>query len=437
MKVLFVFGGLTHYNNDQLNKLQDCKGVEIITVSAKGKSSTLGEAVFQKKYGARFKHIELQEYPIKDDTFGYKGFSKILLQERPNIIVIIYPYLKSLIYDISTFLIIKTNGIKIILKDHPFRLRKYEEIKAEKYEIFFSNVTPNILERRLENLISKIFNIAEVPHFLYSIISKVSLPLSKIQKWRRLLKYHYELKLIRFFYQFPDAIVCYVEEAFEIFGSYGVSKNKIFITYNSPDTDILLEINNSLNSKHPILPYNENRIIHIGRLVEWKRVDLLIQALAKVKNKYNNAELLVLGYGPEEDRLKKISIELDVFDNIKFLGGIYDPVLIGQYLKSSSIYVLAGMGGLSINDAMCFGLPIICSVCDGTEKKLLKDNINGKYFLEGDEADLADKIDLLLSDKILRDKMGKNSIKIIEDEINIHTVINGYVAAFEYVTNYQ
>ena len=64
-------------------------------------------------------------------------------------------------------------------------------------------------------------------------------------------------------------------------------------------------------------------------------------------------------------------------------------------MNESTVYVLAGMGGLSINDAMCFSLFVICLVCDGTEKDLVADGVNGYFFKEGDANDLVDKISLI------------------------------------------
>ena len=53
----------------------------------------------------------------------------------------------------------------------------------------------------------------------------------------------------------------------------------------------------------------------------------------------------------------------------------------------------------------------------------------------GNLNDLIDKIDSLLSDKEKSIQMGKNSCLIIKNEVNIHTVIKGYIEAFNYVTN--
>jgi glycosyltransferase involved in cell wall biosynthesis len=185
--------------------------------------------------------------------------------------------------------------------------------------------------------------------------------------------------------------------------------------------------------KKPILAPCKHRLVHVGRLVAWKRVDMLLKAFVRIKKKYDDAELLVIGMGPEEDKLKNLCANLGVNRSVRFLGGVYDPQLLGHYLLSSQLYVLAGMGGLSINEAMCFGLPILCSVGDGTEKILVREEINGKYFIDGDEEDLAVKIDYLFAHPDLMARMGAKSTEIIRNEINIHTVIEGYRKAITYV----
>jgi glycosyltransferase involved in cell wall biosynthesis len=95
--------------------------------------------------------------------------------------------------------------------------------------------------------------------------------------------------------------------------------------------------------------------------------------------------------------------------------------------------VLAGMGGLSINDAMCYELPVICSVCDGTEKDLVEDGKNGYFFREDDADDLAAKIIMLLSNNDKRKQMRKESLRIIREKININTVAENYYLVFRTV----
>jgi glycosyltransferase involved in cell wall biosynthesis len=167
--------------------------------------------------------------------------------------------------------------------------------------------------------------------------------------------------------------------------------------------------------------------------VKWKRVDLLLEAVAKVKEQVSDVNLVIVGNGPETEPLKKYAETLHIADRITWTGGIYDYINMGELLLSSELYILAGMGGLSINEAMAFGKPVICSVCDGTEKTLVREGENGLYFENGNSIDLANKIIELFNNPNLMIEMGKRSEQIIRDEINMNTVVANFVNAFDHI----
>lgn len=79
---------------------------------------------------------------------------------------------------------------------------------------------------------------------------------------------------------------------------------------------------------------------------------------------------------------------------------------------------------------MTYTLPIICSVCDGTEKDLVQDGVNGFFFKEGDSEDLATKILFLLKNEKILCEFGKMSEKVILNNININSVSDRYITAF-------
>ncbi len=397
MKVLFTFGGLPHYYNYVLNQLNRLEGINVTVVVPVLKSKTMGEGVHEDNQGIEFKLIELEEYKTFYKKYFFKDFFKIIEQENPDIIVISWPYILAFVFNIFLLSKIRKKNIKLIYKDIPFRLPK-----------FWDGISFNVRPEPDENLKSANYILYNLGSFFVTLLRK------------------YLLNLV-------DAHVNYVEAAYDVLGSYGVSKEKIFITYNSPDTLKLLSVKNEIQNSEPILSENPFRIIHVGRLVKWKKVDLLIKAFKKVNAEFNQAELIVIGSGPEKKSLENLASELELKNNVVFVGGVYDDKQLGKYLQASSIYVLAGMGGLSINEAMCFSKPIICSVCDGTEKHLVFDEFNGKYFQEDNENDLADKINYLLANPNKLKIMGENSEKIILEKININTVVNGYNEAFNYV----
>ena len=208
-----------------------------------------------------------------------------------------------------------------------------------------------------------------------------------------------------------------------------MAANRVCITANSPDTDEIFRHEATLEH----VKSNPYRLLHVGRLVKWKQVDLLIEATVELKKKYVSTELTIVGDGPEMERLRAQVMEAGAQDFIQFTGGVYDMGELGRITCEAGIYVLAGMGGLSINEAMCFGKPVICSVADGTEKRLVREGYNGHYFESGSVTSLVSTIEKLFLDPTQIQVMGQRSKEIIQQEINIHTVLGNYMEAFKFV----
>jgi glycosyltransferase involved in cell wall biosynthesis len=419
MKVLIMLNGITHYFNLLMSKVNEQPGIEIIYVFPREKSIAMGEGVLQTKSGANFQLIELDEkMDAKTGSLYYEGLAEVLEEIRPDIIMAAETNIRSLMYDTRLQKIIQGQGIKVILKSIPFKLKKYDEEISDAKKAIKDAPLPPFLS--LPAFVRQMFKLLKA-NVLYK---KAFLDKKALQQFITTLD---ERKKI---FNYADAHVNYVEAAYDIYGSYGVPKEKIFVTYNSPDTDFYFSVKEKISKEPPILPPNQFRLIHLSRLVEWKRVETLVTAVANLKQQFSQIELLVVGEGPEKEKLMQQAKDLEVEDRIRFLGGVYDPEMLGKYIMSSGIYVLAGMGGLSINDAMIFGLPVICSVCDGTEKHLVKEGYNGLYFKEGNQESLEQKIGFLLNHPQLVKEMGLNSAQIIEDKINVHTVVERYLNAF-------
>lgn len=79
---------------------------------------------------------------------------------------------------------------------------------------------------------------------------------------------------------------------------------------------------------------------------------------------------------------------------------------------------------------MTYGLPVVCSVCDSTERDLVTDGVNGLFFREGDAGSLSDKLNELFASPGRCTEMGRESERIIREKINIETVSERYLQAF-------
>ena len=404
MKVIFTFGGLPHYLINILNRLNRLPGYEVKVVVPSSKGKTLGKGVHESTDDIEFGVIRLEEARAWYGKVYFKKFTHILKQENPDILVINWPYVMAFLLIPSWRKSRKSRKYKLLYRDIPFNLPPYDQALE-----FYKNQLQDENGERVN------------------------------KKWglKQVVYYGLFRQLVRSYLKVMDAHLYYTEGASTIIPTYGVDPGKIFITYNTPDTDQLFHIREKIESDPSYKQIDRKIILHVGRLVAWKKVDLLIGAFSMVHRHYPESELWIIGDGPESVRLKNQAEQSGDGHSIKFLGPVYDPVELGKYHLQAAVYVLAGMGGLSINEAMAFGKPVICSRADGTEKKLVRHGYNGYFFMENDQADLADKIMDLLSNPEKIKIFGINSSNIIKTEINVHTVIDRYKKAFDSIAKNQ
>lgn len=112
------------------------------------------------------------------------------------------------------------------------------------------------------------------------------------------------------------------------------------------------------------------RFIAIGRLMEVKGFDRLIEAASRLHNDGLEFELWILGEGPECNMLNNLCSRLKVQDNIKFLGFQINPY---KYLAQCDCFVCSSRTegySLVIAEAMIVGLPVISTRCAGPEEIL-------------------------------------------------------------------
>lgn len=402
MKVILVAPGLPHYFNLVLNRLNRFSGLEMQVIAPADGGQTTGKGVHQTTDGIEFKVHRLTEYQTYYGKVFFEGFEEVVEAERPDILIFNWPYVLSWVFYPNLYRRMRRLGIKLMIKEIPFQVPLFHEAVA-----FYSQ--QGGFDENMQPIQSKKGVLAQ-------------------------LRYRLVAEVRRRFVRMADAHVNYRDDAPAIHASYGVDIKRVFVTANSPDTDYILGVKAKILPLEPILPPNPYRLLHVGRLVKWKRVDMLIEVLHQLLPEYPQAELVVIGSGPEENALKQQVEQLGLQHHVRFVGAVYDMALLGQYFLASRVYVLAGMGGLSINEAMCFDKPIVCSVADGTERVLVREGFNGRYFEDGNPESLRAVLNDLLAHPALIQEMGERSGRIIQDEINIRTVTNRYADAFEFVT---
>lgn len=125
-------------------------------------------------------------------------------------------------------------------------------------------------------------------------------------------------------------------------------------------------------------------MLFVGRLAQEKNVTFLFDIIEKTKNK--NVKLLIVGYGPDEDKYKKEVKERGIEDRIKFTGKVA-WVDMPNYYHVSNAFITASTTetqGLTVIEALAASLPVIC-IDDDAFKSVVVDNFNGRIFKDKKE----------------------------------------------------
>ena len=209
----------------------------------------------------------------------------------------------------------------------------------------------------------------------------------------------------RFINQF-DAMISYSQRGADEYAALGFPHEKIFVAHNSV----------SPTPSHPLPPRpstfdSRPNILFVGRLQARKRIDSLLQACAEI----GNLKLVIVGDGPERASLE--SLAQRIFPSAEFVGARHGGEL-KAYFEEADLFVLPGTGGLAVQEAMSFGLPIIVAQGDGTQDDLVRKE-NGWQIPPDDFNALVSTMKDALSDVARLRKMGEESYRIVKDEINI------------------
>jgi len=189
-------------------------------------------------------------------------------------------------------------------------------------------------------------------------------------------------------------------------------QNPIVVISNGIDLNIFNPQNKGfylLNKYH--LP-NCPLILYIGRMEKEKNVDLIIKAFNLVLKKVK-AHLVLGGVGKNEKLLKELARQLLIDRHITFTGFIFDKDLPNLYVLAD-IFVIAGIAELQslvTLEAIASGLPVV-AVKAMALPELVKNDLNGYLFSDGDYVDMAKKIIKILVDKKLKEKMSQESLRI-------------------------
>lgn len=167
----------------------------------------------------------------------------------------------------------------------------------------------------------------------------------------------------------------------------------------------------SVSRKKMGMNEKDTYLVSVGRLVQRKGFDFLLEAVAELKD----IRLILIGDGPQREHLRQKIQNMQMEDRVILTGQISEKKKF-QYLENADMYVLSSVHegfGIVLQEAMQAGLPIV-STDFGGQTDLISQGENGLLISYGDKQAMVRAIRRILSDQELTDKMKKNNLKKVE-----------------------
>lgn len=182
------------------------------------------------------------------------------------------------------------------------------------------------------------------------------------------------------------------------------------------------------------IPKNNKVILHIGRLAARKGVAEVLKSFQKILVSRSDVKLLIVGTGPLEKKLKKLSKKLNIDNATIFTGVVPFPDLQMLY-ASCDLFLMHSYWegfGMTNQEALASGLPVICTNVGGAPD-IIKEGVNGYLVDVGDVENMAKQSLKLLKDENLLKKMSKAARKSMLDGFKWHDMVDAYLELYKQV----
>lgn len=195
-----------------------------------------------------------------------------------------------------------------------------------------------------------------------------------------------EATLKKWQFNHVDGIFVYSNYARNLMIKEGLSAEKIFTIHNSLLYDQQKALRESIV---PSTIYKDHfcndtpTIIFIGRLTKVKKLDMVVDALSKLKAKGENYNLVFVGDGVEKKNLEAKVTEMGLQRNVWFYGACYDEKKNAELIFSADLCVSPGNVGLTAIHALTFGCPVITHNCfkwQMPEFEAIQTGVTGDFF---------------------------------------------------------
>jgi colanic acid/amylovoran biosynthesis glycosyltransferase len=209
----------------------------------------------------------------------------------------------------------------------------------------------------------------------------------------------------------------------------GMQPQKGVVIYTALDTEAYTPV--AHNSSEDKL-----RILMVGSLIWRKGYEYALLAFQKVIFDDPSVELLIVGEGPERDRIEFTIQDLGLANHVQLLGKL-DPDKVLETLHQCDIFFHASLSeGIanSVVEAMACGLPVVCTDCGGMAEAI-QGGVEGILTPTRDPDSAAQALIRLIDEPSLREKMGMAGRERVLNQFSIEIQANKFSELYELLLN--
>ena len=188
--------------------------------------------------------------------------------------------------------------------------------------------------------------------------------------------------------------------SFEGYAFHKFFAKKSSVLYNIIDTEVIFDKKAQDENTY------DYDMIYVGRLTFQKDPQRLMRLCARLKERKPDLKVAIVGTGELEEELKQLCQELNITENVNFLGFQSNPIKMVHDAKAMILTSRWEGTPMCALEAMALGTPVVSTPSDGM-KDLIDDGING--YLTDDDAVMAEKLLAIMTDSVHRNTLGENA----------------------------
>jgi glycosyltransferase involved in cell wall biosynthesis len=175
-------------------------------------------------------------------------------------------------------------------------------------------------------------------------------------------------------------------------------------------------------------------VLFIGRLVEYKNLNVVVSAFRIIAKEHPKAKLVIVGDGPARDKLGSMVLSLGISGKVEFTGYISDEKKL-ELLHSCSVLVFPSLiegFGLAILEGLAAGKPVLVSNV-APSNEIIRNGIEGFVLPPLEANEWASKILSLIQDIVSQREIGTNGKKTAATDFDISKIAERFDLLYRYV----